>query len=415
MKLFSKNITDINFDDIEEFAKQEIGENVCLDYKQQLSSKDGNLQIAKLACAFSNSLGGIALFGIKEKQLPDGRGVPEDLVGVDATEQLEKRIKQVCMSNVSPPVLVETTSIPHKAVLGKEIVLARIPESYWTPHCLRSNNRIYVRTGDAAVIANEEGREASPDEIDWLLQRRAKALAFRDELESRALSRCPKYQGRKLVSISIVPLYPREGLWSLANLSSLLKGTDLLYDEDASSANDSVYAMRIDHDPGFWHTFGFVELNRFGLLLYCYEPRELPPTYLSPEAFPLCTDGIQFLRSLHLLLSAAKDLYMNKDYWGLVKVEIRAEGMSGLQLHLPLKSDDFYFGKCIDDNFSFSQTVMASELGDENLMHDLYSRFRWSMGLGDRSFDREAFTNQLAYAKNEFRQALSFRFFRRSR
>lgn len=414
MKLFSKEISDIDFDDIEEFAKEEIAENVCLDYKQQLSSKDGNLQIAKLACGFSNSLGGVILFGIKEKQLPDGRGIPEDLVGVDVTEQLEKRIKQVCMSNVSPPVLVETRSIRHRSIADREIIIARIPESDWTPHHLRSNNRVYVRTGDAAIIANEDGREESPDEIEWLLKRRQKAISFREELEARASCRCPAYQGRKLSSLSIVPLYPREELWSLAELGPILKGTDLLFDQDVSSANDSIYATRIDHDPGFWHTFAFLELNRFGLLFYCYEPRELPPTYLSPGDFPLCTDGLHFLHCLHLLLCAAKELYKSKSYWGLVKIEVKTDGVSGLQLHIPLR-DDFYFGKCIDDRFSFSQTVMASEIANDDLIYDLYGRFRWCMGLGDRSFDQDALINQLAFVRTEYRQALPFRFFRRSR
>ncbi|HEY9773598.1 MAG TPA: ATP-binding protein [Planktothrix sp.] len=144
MSLFGKPITEISFEDIENFCAEKHPENVRLDYKEAFSSGSDSAQMAKLACAFANAYGGLVLLGVKEEKQKDGRGIPTAIPGVAEDLKPGERIKQICLDNITPPLIpeVESVPIPDSASV---VVVVRVGESDQTPHFMRETGRVYVR------------------------------------------------------------------------------------------------------------------------------------------------------------------------------------------------------------------------------------------------------------------------------
>lgn len=402
MKLFGQAIGTIAYADLKEFCDDGVPENICLDYKKALSPKHTTLQIAKLASAFSNSLGGLILFGVDEVQDAAGRGVPSDLAGVLKADYVEKKIKSTCLDSVVPPVLVETISFDHPTDPDREFVVARIPESEASPHYLRDSGRVYVRCDDIShkLKSDDEGREASPDEIEWLLNRRRKPVELRERLLNRALSRCPEQTGeRRLLSISIIPLYPRHELWPLSDLKRTMAELALTRDGNVKFASDSVYLLTQESLPNSpWSYFSYAELNKFGLLFFANEAKELDRR--GQDNFQNGIDGLAFLHHLRLLVRAASKLYSDVSYWGLVQIRVTADYVIGLKLLLRFPGGDKFFGQCIDRDFSFERTILAGQLENESLVQDLFQEFSWCLGDGD--VKREDFQQYLELIKKHW-------------
>ena len=92
---------------IEELITTGVEENLNLDYKaaDALGKTDGKkAEISKDVSAFTNSAGGIIIYGIDEFNDPAKRHLPEKINAVDRTVFTKEWLEQVINSNLSPKI-----------------------------------------------------------------------------------------------------------------------------------------------------------------------------------------------------------------------------------------------------------------------------------------------------------------------
>ena len=98
MAIFSKSISEINYEDLQELLDESAVENLRLEYKREYPHKD---EFLKKASSFSNTFGGYLIIGA-EADSHDGRLI--SFSGVDPQSGYKQRIVQWCFDAVNPPI-----------------------------------------------------------------------------------------------------------------------------------------------------------------------------------------------------------------------------------------------------------------------------------------------------------------------
>lgn len=136
--VFQKSLQELEFADIEWLKLNQICESQILDYKEQLLEDD---KLLKQVSAFTNTQGGLLIFGIKET----GKGgYPEEILGIDKEKINKERIEQIILGNIHPRLNVKIQVVDHKDA-SKAIVVVQIPNSYLKPHMSERDNKFYRR------------------------------------------------------------------------------------------------------------------------------------------------------------------------------------------------------------------------------------------------------------------------------
>ncbi len=376
--LFGSKLQDICFADIEQFCDQKIPENISLEYKRDLSSKDANEQVSKIACALANSYGGLVLWGISEKKQSDGRGVPDVLTGLSISPSPADKLKKICMECIQPPLFVEVLDISHDTDKSKVCTIMRVTESDNTPHYLRADGCVYVRSDDISKPINN-GRIATPDEIEWLQRRREKPTQLRTELLHTAETRSRFIAGDCYInsmSLSMLPLYPRNPLLSLQKLLELHTTVDASLPRQ--TANHSVLSFDLGGMTGSRKSWKYFEMNEFGLLYSASDAREFTNSEMS-------INMIALLNRMVAMGSYAHGVYETADYLGLVQVEAKIQGVRGYGLTSHALGEP-QLQRMIDDTVTLRSIISASQLCESSWMKILHERFLWSLGCGVTQF-----------------------------
>ena len=267
--LFTKEITQITFADVVSFCKQRIPESVHLDYK-----KDFPTNLEKTISAFANTMGGLIIIGVEDKDSKPKFPVK----GIKYQEGLRERVNNIILSNIYPPVFPEIQVCG--PVNDMTFVIIRISQSNMTPHYIRHRTKIYIRTDDV----NHPEDLATADEVEWLRNRRKKSEELREFLYDTSLSRYInylKFENLKGIpfceaTISIAPLYPTEPYKSTYEIKQLyedikVKGykriSQIPYNYEIKPiqggvANFLCYKARQDQ------IISYIEINQFGLIYY---------------------------------------------------------------------------------------------------------------------------------------------------
>lgn len=208
--LLSTPVEKLLFADIEQFCDEGHRESSWLDYKRAFPKSDSEHDaIAKIVSAMANAQGGICLLGVSEiRDKKSGVGIPDEIVGIPVDLQAENRIKNICLDKLSPPVVPEIFGYKLDSDPSLEVVLIRIAASDILPHEIVGSGRVYVRTNDVSHLA-DDGKQAGPRQIQWMLNRRERAVAFKENLIARAEQRAQKaYIHGPVFSVGVLPLYP---------------------------------------------------------------------------------------------------------------------------------------------------------------------------------------------------------------
>ena len=190
MPIFSKPISGLVTQDLQELLDERAVENLRLEFKREVPSKDETL---KKLSAFANTLGGLIVVGA-EAQSKDGRitGLP----GVDPQSGYKQTVVQWCFAGVSPPLDVEVSdAIPSPTDASKVCYVIYVRESDLGPHFLNGRKGIYVRSDEfsskfAAQLANE-------NELRHLFHRRQLVTERRVDLLRRARQRFEVFTKQK--------------------------------------------------------------------------------------------------------------------------------------------------------------------------------------------------------------------------
>ena len=391
MSIFVKPINEIEFEDVKAFCDEQIEENRRLEYKRVFSSKDENKQIAKEISAFANTHGGIILVGVGEKD----RKPKLPIDGIAYVKGLNEKVTSIALKNIYPPVFPETKVCRFGDNLEKAVVVIRVQESDETPHTVERTTGIYVR-----VDSQSEPQRAPFEEIEWLMNRRKKAVENRERLLRRAEERFNNQPTKKnfnaFQSVSVIPVFPHAPLVVLENLSDIANKSKVSY----SNCNfmltgpyktaheciicDSVYESVLNH----------TEINLFGLIFSkqsLWESHNEKNVYLSKVS-----------ELVECVLRFSLNFYKGVGYRGLILISLSLEGIRGWFLTNPSSikwSDDIeqsLGSSNFDDSITLERKVTVRELSErfDEIVKDLFNEFLWSFGV-DNDYQRKELIDEM--------------------
>lgn len=390
MSIFVKPINEIEFEDVKAFCDEQIEENRRVEYKKAFSSKDEKKQIAKEISAFANTHGGIILVGVGEKD----RKPKLPIDGIDYVKGLNEKVTSIALKNIYPPVFPETKVCRFGDNLEKAVVVIRVQESDETPHTVERTTGIYVR-----VDSQSEPQRAPFEEIEWLMNRRKKAVENRERLLRRAEERFDNQPTRNVFKafqcVSVIPVFPHAPLVVLENLSDIANQSKVSVhncDFPLTSQYKTAHESIID-EAQYSAFLNYTEINLFGLIfskqsLWGNHNEKIVNLY---EAAHMVEGVLRF----------SLNFYKKVGYRGLISINLSLEGinegilanpssiMRSKPLERPLGSSDF------DDFISLKRKVTVSELSGrfDEIAEGLYNEFLWSFGVDNDRHRKELIDN----------------------
>jgi len=394
MTIFTKPIDKITYQDVIDFCQKSISEGVFLDYKADFPPD--NEKLAKTIVAFANTQGGVLLIGVNEK---DCKPVTP-FEGIHYRDKLQERVEDIILGNVRPPVFSEIQVVPNSDK-SKAFVVIRIPQSN-DAHYLNTDKAVYVRTGSSS----HPEEVASPEQIEWLMDRRKRSVELREQIRFKAEERfsnaCSLYsigkEGLKgLCSVSIMPLYPQKPLTTYQEVPKIIEkikthsnyfGTGYpFYFYEAKRVQGGISQFGKAEEAAKHFSFlHFWELNHFGFFLHkecivAEMPNMLGIAGQEKPKIPEITEP-KIISLICLSFKTALKFYKELGYWGVLRFQLRIENILGAipPIRGLYRSDSC---KIIDNDIQFSREFSFKELEDnlENIVTGILHEVFWSIGV----------------------------------
>jgi Putative DNA-binding domain len=169
--LDERPLSDQTYADVEAFLRQDIGENLTLDYKRELSPDKDRSELCKDISALANSRGGTIIYGVDEEKPDRNPTMPPVGTPRQAGRQpIEEWAAQVLRTGVQPPLSFEIEPFELADDAERCVLLVRTAASPLAPHMvtLRGDNRYY---GRFYRRSNYESRIAEEYEVREMLER----------------------------------------------------------------------------------------------------------------------------------------------------------------------------------------------------------------------------------------------------
>ncbi len=171
----------------------EEGEGFELEFKRKVSSP---LKIAKTMSSFSNTSGGLILFGVDD----DG-----SIIGVESEKTELDLIDEAAEFFCDPPVSVSIKIIPYN---HRDVIVASVEESETKPHYVKDENNelnVYIRVNDNSVLASKEVikvlRDERPDKAPLTISIGQNEKRLFEYLENHSRISVTEYS--ELINVSI--------------------------------------------------------------------------------------------------------------------------------------------------------------------------------------------------------------------
>jgi hypothetical protein len=369
MSIFSKPVTSIVSTDLQELLTENAVENLRLEFKREIPTKDETL---KKLSAFANTMGGLIVIGA-DAGSSDGRMVA--LPGVEPKSGYKQTVVQWCFDGASPPLDVDVSDeIALPATAGRVCYVLGVRESELAPHFLNGRKGVYVRTNEFS--SRFDAQLANENELRHLAQRRQIVLERRRALIQRARDRFDTFVKQKYgelgtrakgigarFDLSISPHFPAQPLCEHDRLLSILRSKSIRWRQvefprttggDFITQHESVINLR----PG--SSFSILEANTWGVLFYASEVELEPP----PQAKDV--QGIHsyhFIAQLLVFLEHARLVLGELGYVGPLAVEMKLEAIRGVPW-IVFEDRMAFTGPAsqLDDAVTFSLESTADEL-----------------------------------------------------
>ncbi len=221
MSIYSKSVSDISTEDLRQLLEEQPVENIRLEFKSTLPSRD---EFLKKASGFANTYGGILIIGASASS-KDGK--LESLPGITAEPGLKQRLVQWTFDGLAPPLdpfVSEPISTPADAT--KFCYVVSIPESLVAPHFINGRRGAYVRTDEFS--GRFDAQLATYDELVHLADRRSLAVKRREQLLRRAEDRFSTLEQKgsgppqAVLTLFLCPAYPAISIFAQDRLFPLL-------------------------------------------------------------------------------------------------------------------------------------------------------------------------------------------------
>jgi len=271
--MFSIPIDSLTFEQVNSFCQPRPREGPTLDYKLDFPRR-----LDKTIASFANTYGGHVLIGIDETVT----GEPVlPIAGVPLETGLRERVVATALDAIYPPVYPEVKVIEFQSSGAtspdRALIVVRVYESDSSAHAVDGGKSVYLRVDN---ISDHFTRQATVEEVEWLLNKRQKPLHLKERLLGEARRRASNYlvtyrSARRLSTAEprgkyilwTVPAFPRRELASPAQLMQLSRTWRLRvasFDFPIGEAVPIADGVRHPLSPvrNYWYT----EVNRFGLI-----------------------------------------------------------------------------------------------------------------------------------------------------
>lgn len=130
----------------------------CKSPQQPLLSQEPKAHLAKAISGFSNTAGGIIIYGVSTtKHGHSGLDILSQIEPIANCKVFEQQVKRAIPTLTTPPCLsFQTAHILEKKEDKRGIVIAYIPENIGDPVQSVKDNLFYLRTGDEFSVAPHE-------------------------------------------------------------------------------------------------------------------------------------------------------------------------------------------------------------------------------------------------------------------
>ena len=402
LELLRKPIEQISFDDVREFCAAQHREHVLVDYKRGFSSRDSELQVAKVVASFANTQGGLLIFGVGEERdgYPDEAPQGEDL-GADPRQT----IRNACARRVSPPVSPEVSEfLRNPAHQERGVIVVRVSESALLPHTV--DNFVYVRVMDssgpkapgldilAGLLGRRKLREDTGDERRRRMQERM-AWAFNTpSFPVASLEPDPPVgvwvaAGPRFEDESPVELPALDALLSELAETSLVHrnavhGTAVavadgrlmmdLSEGRVSAFSADIYGNTVLYDSTITDTTVLKGAEAFDTQHRVSDDENRVTCVLSHRLGDSILDAITFARKLREAISGS----------GVLKCEVGIQKTKGLPLVGGANTrDPFILGVCPFDDEIRCRGELTSAQDEMSVCNDLFRRICWAWGYSE--------------------------------
>jgi Schlafen, AlbA_2 len=385
--LYDKPIEQITFDDITAFCTERRRESIHLDYKREIDSS-----IARTIAAMANTWGGLILVGVDE----DDSRPRLPVAGIAYEEHLRERVNDIILGNITPPVFPEI-QICRSTDNQRALIVVRVAQSNLTPHAIRGNTRVYLRTD----TSNQPEELATVDRILWLVDRRQRSASLKEMFYQRAderwISLCAgagvtARHGELIFGMS--PLYPFESLVAYRRL--LQEIPNAITARGWSGSSFPPEAVRVVMVPGKDGAVAFLrrehsdyvayeEINEYGFFYHREDivMSERPEQGAISHRIYLHT----ILMRLDLFLEAMGRFYEIIGYWGqlALTVTLHHDG-SVVFINLPAPRNHYRIEnetpRPVDHNMEFHREFTTVSLREQRseIIASLISEIGWAAG-----------------------------------
>jgi hypothetical protein len=372
MSLFSKPIATIDVADLQELLDEQAIENVRLEFKREMPSKN---ELLKKLSSFANTYGGWLLIGAEE----DGAGRLNALPGIPPIAGLKQRIVQWCFDNIGPPIDIEVSDpIQMDDSSDESVYVVFTRESERAPHFLNKRKGIFVRTNEFSQ--RYEPQLATVDEILRLSDRRKRLTERREALSNRAKERFQSFEERyysehgqnpnglgAFLSMIVTPRYPTESLFDTSRLNTIVQQIQIPWRQvgfpritlGVVTQHESVLVLR----PG--SSFSLLEANIWGMTAYASEI-EIAIGADRPERRSVGIHLNHFVGQLLVFAEHCCQFLREGGFTGSLSVDVELHRVRGVPwIYFPMQLAEEGPNSTLDDNISINLELTASQLIDE--------------------------------------------------
>jgi len=363
--LYTKSIEKITYQDILDFCNERYRESIHLDYKVKIDSS-----LAKNIAAMANTWGGLILIGVDE--VDSKPKLPVE--GLEYREHLREQINNLILGNIMPPIFPEI-QVCQSEEGNRALIVVRVFQSDLTPHAIRGNTRVYIRTD----TSNEPEELASVDRILWLIEKRRKSVELKNDFYERADKRFSILCRKGGISVEhmdaffgMSPLYPFEILADYRKLAKeiveRIKSDGWsstfpmnLYNSRFEPTQNGVYSFFLKESKDY---FSYEEVNHYGFFYHreeMYFRQEINGVLIQNS---LLSD---ILIRLDLFLESMSKFYNVLGYWGILELRVHLGKLSEVVFRdLPPPRGYMRFDEIkaspVDNMLEFSKTISYAEL-----------------------------------------------------
>jgi hypothetical protein len=363
MSIYDKQLSQLVTSDLEELLAGNAVENLRLEFKSLMPSKD---EMLKKLSSFANTFGGYLIVGAGE----DGNGRVQNMNGIEPVPGFKQTVVQWCQAGTYPPVqafVSEPIAAPSDAT--KVCYVIYVYESLETPHFINDRKGAYVRTAEYSHPFYP--RLATADELMQLQGRRAEAVSRKLRLLTRAEERYRVFAAHVVATSTVpidrtaatlklfaIPRFPARALVSLDDLMAWMETHRLTWRSSEFPATRDVTSQlesALIANPG--GRFSLLEASIWG---HCFVVEQIE---LVTEYGPTGIHLNSFMGHLLLFLDYYRQLILRLGFDGVIELQVRLERVRGKPwLYFPHNFPETGPSSPFDDDIGFTIEVLTDRL-----------------------------------------------------